>query len=95
MLMHEEGVVGQDRSVVSRSPPSPTLALPDGGVRHGHTRSLSSGGGISPTTANFSMSEMNGSPGSLFLRPEHEMHLGDMTSLDLGLHSADDDPEGG
>src|SRR5262245_40515020 len=44
-------------------------------------------------TANVSMSEMNRSPGSLFLRPEHEMHLGDMTSLDLGLHSTDDDPE--
>ena len=37
---------------------------------------------ISPTTAEFSM--VTGSPGSLFLRPEHELLLGDMESLDLG-----------
>ena len=37
---------------------------------------------ISPTTADFSM--VTGSPGSLFLRPEHEQLLGDMESLDLG-----------
>ena len=35
---------------------------------------------ISPTTANFSMSQP-GSPGSLRLRSEHEDHLGDMESL--------------
>jgi hypothetical protein len=42
-------------------------------------------------TANFSMT---GSPGSLHLRPEHEMHLGDMASLDLAMvggDSGDDD----
>ncbi|KAF8812952.1 hypothetical protein BYT27DRAFT_7335330 [Phlegmacium glaucopus] len=44
-------------------------------------------GSISPTTANFSM--MTGSPGSLFLRPEHEILLGDMESLDLGVQGGD------
>ena len=44
-------------------------------------------GSISPTTANFSM--VTGSPGSLFLRPEHEILLGDMESLDLGMQAGD------
>jgi hypothetical protein len=30
---------------------------------------------------------VTGSPGSLFLRPEHEVHLGDMENLDLGVRS--------
>lgn len=37
----------------------------------------------SPSTATFSMTEVPGSPHSLQLRPEHELHLGDMTSLSL------------
>jgi hypothetical protein len=37
---------------------------------------------------------MTGSPGSLFLRPEHEVHLGDMESLDLGMRSGSDGPMG-
>jgi hypothetical protein len=45
---------------------------------------MSSAGNVSPTTANFSMTEMTGSPGSLCLRPENEMHLGDTVTLDLG-----------
>jgi hypothetical protein len=28
---------------------------------------------------------VTGSPGSLFLRPEHKVHLGDMGSLDFGV----------
>lgn len=44
---------------------------------------------ISPTTANFSLA--TGSPGSLFLKPEHEVHLEDMASLDLGMCDDDDD----
>ena len=44
-------------------------------------------GNISPTTANFSI--VTGSPGSLYLRPEHEVLLGDMPSLDL--HGTEDD----
>ncbi|KAH7909483.1 hypothetical protein BJ138DRAFT_1155144 [Hygrophoropsis aurantiaca] len=47
---------------------------------------------ISPTTANFSMTEMTGSPGSLQLRPEHELHLGDMASL--SLYAMSDGEEG-
>lgn len=72
----------------SGSPPSPTLVMPKRGsglrYTHQHKRSMSSGNTTSPTTAHFSMT---GSPGSLHLRPEHEMHLGDMASLDLALAS--------
>ncbi|KZT21743.1 hypothetical protein NEOLEDRAFT_727685 [Neolentinus lepideus HHB14362 ss-1] len=46
-------------------------------------------GNISPTSTSFST--MPGSPGSLNLRPEHEMHLGDLGSLDLDLGFDDDD----
>lgn len=50
--------------------------------------SLTSAMSMSPSIANFSMTTE--SPGSLFLRPEHELHLGDMDSLDLGvIHNAD------
>ncbi|PPQ99583.1 hypothetical protein CVT24_005162 [Panaeolus cyanescens] len=50
-------------------------------------KSVSSAVSISPTTANFSMA--TGSPGSLYLRPEHEVLLGDMESLDLGVRNID------
>lgn len=62
------------------------------GPGHGHTAhthahhssSLSSGTrNISPTIASFSMTEIPGSPSSLQLRPEHELHLGDMASLSI------------
>jgi len=46
----------------------------------------------SPSTTNFSI--VTGSPGSLFLRPEHEILLGDMESLDLGVRGGDDDGDG-
>ena len=52
-----------------------TISLPNS--------SVTSVGNISPSTANFSM--VTGSPGSLFLKPEHEILLGDMESLDLGV----------
>lgn len=47
--------------------------------------SFASSGAVaaSPSTATFSMTEAPGSPHSLQLRPEHELHLGDMTSLSL------------
>ncbi|KAG6377997.1 hypothetical protein JVT61DRAFT_14795 [Boletus reticuloceps] len=49
-----------------------------------HVSTLASGTGtISPTIASFSMTEIPGSPSSLQLRPEHELHLGDMASLSL------------
>ncbi len=44
---------------------------------------------ISPTTANFSI--MTGSPGSLFLKPEHEVHLGDMETFSLDFGSRMDE----
>ncbi|KAF9566056.1 hypothetical protein CPC08DRAFT_814965 [Agrocybe pediades] len=52
---------------------------------HALNQSINSTTSISPTTANFSMT--TGSPGSLRLRPEHELLLGDMESLDLGARS--------
>ncbi|KAI0776538.1 hypothetical protein BD413DRAFT_223068 [Trametes elegans] len=96
MIMKEEGVTPESitgLSMHSSPPGSPTMVL--GRVQpapintkssprptHAANKSVSSSvGNISPTTANFSM--MTGSPGSLNLRPEHELHLGDMPSLDL------------
>ncbi|KAH9926623.1 uncharacterized protein BXZ73DRAFT_90907 [Epithele typhae] len=52
-----------------------------GGYSDVANRSMSSAGNVSPTTASFSIT--TGSPVSLNLRPEHEMHLGDMPPLDL------------
>ncbi|KIK41451.1 hypothetical protein CY34DRAFT_806045 [Suillus luteus UH-Slu-Lm8-n1] len=48
----------------------------------------------SPSTATFSMTEAPGSPHSLQLRPEHELHLGDMTSLSLYAMSDGEGDEG-
>jgi len=92
MLMHEEGVSTEHSVAFSdrAGSPSPTLVLAKlNASRHSHKRSTSSAGNISPTTADFSM--VTGSPGSLNLRPEHELHLGDMPSLDLGAEYNDDD----
>lgn len=58
----------------------------------GHDMTIGSTASISPTTANFSMA---GSPGSLFLRPEHEVLLGEMESLDLGVRGGDGELESG
>jgi hypothetical protein len=95
MLMHDADLPQRSEGFSSRSvsPPSPTLIIPkrSSSLRHTHNRSMSSGGNISPLTANFSMT---GSPGSLHLRPEHEIHLGDMASLDLAMvgdESSEDD----
>ena len=52
----------------------------NGQSHHNHTNSVAS---ISPTTVNFST--VTGSPGSLLLRLEHEVHLGDIENLDLGV----------
>ncbi|KIM74730.1 hypothetical protein PILCRDRAFT_827933 [Piloderma croceum F 1598] len=88
MLMHEVDLPQRSEEFSSRSvsPRSPTLIIAkrSSSLRHTQNRSMSSGGNISPMTANFS----TGSPGSLHLRPEHELHLGDMASLDLAM--ADD-----
>ncbi|KAF4568620.1 hypothetical protein EYR36_010632 [Pleurotus pulmonarius] len=57
-----------------------------------HKRSQSSVGNVSPTTANFSMT---GSPGSLNLRPEDELHLRDMDIMSLNLRIASGDESDG
>ena len=58
-----------------------------GGVRHPFNQSIGnqSGMSVSPGTDSFSMA--TGSPGSLFLRPEHEDLLDDLESLDLGTRA--------
>jgi hypothetical protein len=70
-----------------------------------HVRSLSQSppvsyhnftGNIPPNSSvvsvgSISPSMVAGSPGSLFLRPEHEILLGDMESLDLGVRGDDGD----
>ncbi|KAF8957216.1 hypothetical protein BDZ97DRAFT_1924825 [Flammula alnicola] len=72
---------------LSKSPPITYRNF--AGPGHQANKSITSTTSISPTTANFSM--VTGSPGSLFLRPEHELLLGDMESLDLGVRGADTD----
>ncbi|KAH9852874.1 hypothetical protein C2E23DRAFT_885245 [Lenzites betulinus] len=75
-------------------PPITTKASPRGPLNHAANKSISSSAGnISPTTANFSM--LSGSPGSLNLRPEHELHLGDMPNLDLAGDGLEDWGEDG
>lgn len=93
MLLHEEGLSDSGPGSGERdhsagfsshppSPASPTLVLakissgPVPGV--GQEKEP---GNISPTTADFSM--VTSSPGSLNLRPEHELHLEDMPSFEL------------
>jgi len=56
-------------------------------------------GSVSMTTAASAPTDAPGSPLSLFLRPEHEMHLGDLGSLDMRFtedeadDAADDDDD--
>ncbi|KAG5339464.1 hypothetical protein C0989_004150 [Termitomyces sp. Mn162] len=87
MLLHDHDY-DQDSGSLNDSldhsqsfPSAPTPLAPHDDTITRNT-SLTSAISISPTTANFSMT--TGSPASLFLRPEHELHLGDMDSLDLG-----------
>jgi hypothetical protein len=55
---------------------------------HRANQSITSVGSMATTSPNASML---GSPHSLLLRPEHEVHLGDMDSLDLGRTGPDED----
>ncbi|KDQ49455.1 hypothetical protein JAAARDRAFT_42871 [Jaapia argillacea MUCL 33604] len=89
LLLQEDGGLGSDHSgaVSTKSfsrPPSPTLVIPKKKPsRLELHKSMSfSNGNISPTTTAFSI--VPDSPGSLNLRPEHEMLLGDMASIHLG-----------
>jgi len=101
LLMHEEAM--HERATLSStsvSPSSLSRGLPkrlNGNSAmngHGSQQSLSSVhasmGNVSPATADFSMTEVPGSPTSLHLRPEHELHLGDMASLSLYAISDDE-----
>ena len=101
LLMHEEAVHERGTlSSTSVSPSSSSRGLPkrlNGSSAmngHGSTQSLSSihasMGNISPATTDFSMTEVPGSPTSLQLRPEHEVHLRDMASLSMYAMSDDE-----
>ncbi|KAJ7630656.1 hypothetical protein FB45DRAFT_1058624 [Roridomyces roridus] len=90
LLLHEDGANSSDyddRSGVSGSfVASPTMVLGRIDVTsHRANKSIAS---VATTSPNASML---GSPRSLLLRPEHEVHLGDMESLDLGRPGPDED----
>lgn len=92
LLMHsspnsdDEGLLDADetrRDICPHPPKNETqifLPPPTSGGNHRKGASVGNISNISPTTANFSMSQP-GSPGSLRLRSDHEDHLGDMESL--------------
>ncbi|KAJ6574813.1 hypothetical protein B0H19DRAFT_1125871 [Mycena capillaripes] len=97
LLLHEEGAHSSDfddRSAVSGSLllASPTMVLPrlDASPSRVHraNQSITSVASIATTSPSASML---GSPRSLLLRPEHEVHLGDMDSLDLGHAGPDEE----
>jgi len=92
LLLHED-VTSTLGSIASCSPlafsqrktlsqPSPPISYLNFAGNIPPNSSVTSAGSIS----NFSM--VTGSPGSLFLRPEHEILLGDMESLDLGVRGS-------
>lgn len=86
MLLNEESAyASQDRSLASsHSPNSPTVIIPRLTERghilaHAKNTSIGTMSSVSPNTS------MMGSPRSLSLMPEHEVHLGDMEGLDLSV----------
>jgi hypothetical protein len=64
-------------SVFAIPPPNMSMLLQE--LPAGSRRSV---GSVSMTTAS-APTDAPGSPRSLFLRPEHELHLGDLGSLDM------------
>ncbi|KAJ7139833.1 hypothetical protein C8R44DRAFT_765542 [Mycena epipterygia] len=99
LLLHEEGANSNSSDVDERSASagaSPTMVQPriDASSMRVHrgNKSITSMASMTPTSPNASML---GSPRSLLLRPEHEVHLGDMESLDLGQVGPDADEEEG
>jgi hypothetical protein len=66
-----------DESLFEVPPPNMSMLLQEQPVR-----SRRSAGSISMTTVS-APTEAPASPRSLFLRPEHELHLGDLGSLDM------------
>ncbi|KAJ7275331.1 hypothetical protein B0H12DRAFT_1086792 [Mycena haematopus] len=94
LLLHEDGANSSDfddKSGASASLllASPTMVLPrlDASPNRAH-RANQSITSVATTSPNASML---GSPRSLLLMPEHEVHLGDMDSLDLGRAGPDED----
>lgn len=78
-------------SVFAVPPPNMSMLLQE--LPAGSRRSV---GSVSMTTAASAPTDAPGSPRSLFLRPEHEMHLGDLGSLDMRFteDEAGDDDDG-
>jgi hypothetical protein len=81
-------------SVFAVPPPNMSMLLQE--LPAGSRRSV---GSVSMTTAASAPTDAPGSPRSLFLRPEHEMHLGDLGSFDMRFtedeadDAADDDDD--
>ncbi|KAH9954697.1 hypothetical protein BC827DRAFT_1241306 [Russula dissimulans] len=71
---------GGAESVFAVPPPNMSLLLQEQPERAGSRRSR--GSSVSMTTVS-ARTDAPGSPRSLFLRPEHELHLGDLGSLDM------------
>ena len=74
-------------SVFAVPPPNMSMLLQE--LPAGSRRSL---GSVSMTTVS-APTEAPGSPGSLFLRPEHELHLGDLGGLDMRFTEDEADDE--
>lgn len=90
LLLHEDGANSSDLDDTSMSASqqaSPTMVRLAPRAMHRNNKSITSMANTSPNAS------MLGSPRSLLLRPEHEMHLGDMDSLDLGRTGPDDGDE--
>ncbi|KAI0270399.1 hypothetical protein BC834DRAFT_511342 [Gloeopeniophorella convolvens] len=81
----------RSESVFALPPPNMSLLLHEQPA--GSRRSV---GSVRSVTTAGALTDAPGSPRSLFLRPEHELHLGDMGSLDLRFteDEAEDDDEG-
>jgi len=86
---------GGAESVFAVPPPNMSLLLQEQPERAGSRRS--GGSSVSMTTVS-ARTDAPGSPRSLFLRPEHELHLGDLGSLDMRFtedEGGDDDADAG
>ncbi|KAI6022964.1 hypothetical protein BKA83DRAFT_353874 [Pisolithus microcarpus] len=86
-VMHDHGMLSS--TSVSPSSPSRVSKHLNGSIINGHVNPPIPTP-ATPTTTDFSMTEVPGSPTSLQLRPEHELHLGDMANLSLYAMSDDE-----
>ncbi|KAI5985728.1 hypothetical protein EDD15DRAFT_2554337 [Pisolithus albus] len=85
--MHDHGMLSS--TSVSPSSPSRVSKHLNGSIINGHANPPIPTP-ATPATTDFSMAEVPGSPTSLQLRPEHELHLGDMANLSLYAMSDDE-----